>query len=282
MFNTEATLKISQEEKSKLLDARKNAHYCTTRFGFLNDHFGLRKKCFHLLMGTAGTGKSTLARSVLFDLAKKHKVFFYCSEETLEQTKTMYALRDADNAALENIVFYHEREAEKDTNYNAVEWLRLLELKIINNKCDVLFFDNLTTSSFYDPKKPQEQSSIVTKLFNILNSCNIAGFFVAHTQNGVKDDQQGLISTSDIRGSKQLTNKAEFVYIYQKFICPPSGQNKSPTTYGTVRNLKARGYDVGDCYLLDYDFNRNEYYGDVKIPNTKFKEIYDERFKLGK
>jgi len=46
--------------------------------------------------------------------------------------------------------------------------------------------------------------------------------------------------------------------------------------------LKGRGYDVGNIYLLDYDFNKNEYYGDVKIPNTKFKEIYDERFKLGK
>ena len=277
----EQTLAMTEEERDQLLLDRVTFHYAKTRFNFLNEHSGLRRKNFHLLMGTAGTGKTTLSRSALMDLAEYHKIFVYSSEESVKETKAMFALRKTGNTILQNVVFWHERDAEKICGESADEWLKQLEIRIMNSKADIFFFDNLTTSRFYDVKV-NDQPKIVSSLHSILHACNVAGFFVAHTANGVKDDQQALISTSDIRGNRSLTNKAEFVYAYQKFTSPPTGQSTSPVSYGTIRNLKARGHDVGSTFLLRFDFNTSEYTGDVKIPSTKFKEIYDSRFKLGK
>lgn len=274
------SLEISEGERISLKQDLYTPHFENGRFNFLNDHFGLRKQCIHLLMGTSGQGKTTLSRSVIYDVAKNYKVFNYCSEETLEQTKTMFALRGTENEVLKNILFYHESTASTDSKDNIDEWLRILEVKIMNSKTKIFFFDNITTSKFYDPMKPDVQSKVVDGLMKILKSCDVPGFFVAHTANGVKDDQQALFSTSDIRGGKAITNRAEFVYAYQKFTGAASSSGETSPTYGTIRNLKARNYDVGHTYLLSYDFNKREYTGDIKIPNTRFKEIYDARFKL--
>jgi hypothetical protein len=233
-------------------------------------------------MGTSGQGKTTIARSVMTDIAKHHKIFFYGSEETLEQTQAMFSLRGTENEVLKNFFFCHELDIKKECNGDVNEWLRLLELKIMNERCEVLFFDNITTSCFYDGAKPDVQSKVVDGIMQILKSCNVAGFFIAHTANGVKDDQQALFSTSDVRGGKAITNRAEFVYAYQKFVGAATATGSTTPTYGTIRNLKARNYDVGSTFLLSYNFDKREYTGDVKIPNTKFKEIYDARFKLGK
>jgi KaiC/GvpD/RAD55 family RecA-like ATPase len=52
------------------------------QFDFLKGHNGFQAGMCHVLVGTTGTGKSTLARSILAQQAKETNVFYYSSEET--------------------------------------------------------------------------------------------------------------------------------------------------------------------------------------------------------
>ena len=162
------------------------------------------------------------------------------------------------------------------------EWLRILELKIKNSDCEIFFFDNLTTTWFYEPQKPDKQSEVFSKLREILKDCNIPGFFIAHMSSQVKD-QNALLRANDIFGSKSPARKSEFVYIYQLFIAKSSGSgDTAPITDPIIRVPKARGFDAHGIYLLNYNHGKKEYYNDIKIPNEKMKDIVSNAFKLAK
>lgn len=277
----EQTLEMSKELRDVNQLERLSFEFPKSRFTFINDHYGLRKGKVHTLISSSGVGKSTLSRSLIFDMAKENKVFLYSTEEDLKDTQTMFAMRDADNAILKNIIFCHEGDLEKETS-DVNEWLRLLEVKIKNSKCDILFFDNITTSSFYETKKPDVQAQIFSSLRVLARDCAIPLFLIAHTASTVRDDSQTLIRAEDIFGSKSPSRKSQFLYVYQRIIGQSSPTGLTTPSYPLIRVLKARGYDTQNIYLLGYDFQKNEYTGDAQIPNAKFKEIYDERFKLGK
>ncbi len=270
-------------EREKRIEEMKVFHLKPTRFRFINDHYGLKKSKRHILMGTSGTGKSTQARSLLLDIAKNHKVLVYSSEESHSDTKDMFALRGLENEDISNLKFLHEEEvaeACKEDFKNLEEFTRMLSVRLINSNAECLFFDNITTSDFYDGQDYNAALAFLRNLYKITKEFNIPLFLVAHTKAGIKDDQQGLIGPDDVKGPKALTNKCEFLYIYQKFI-GSSGATTTPT-YGTVRVRKARGMgNVDSTYLLDYDFDQYAYYGDKKITFDQFNEIYSERAKLG-
>lgn len=273
------TLEISEEEKKERILKRKEFELPQTRFNFINDHFGFRKGKVHTLISPSGSGKSTLTRSLLLDAATKIKACLYSTEEDFNDTTTMISMRNYSNDVLKNITFIHEgTDIAKKINLD--EWIRILEVNILNSKSEILFFDNLTTSDFYEPKKPDEQALVFSELRSLSARLNIPIFIIAHTASTVKDDQQGLIRAEDVWGSKSPARKSQFLYIYQRLIGKASQTGETTPSYGIIRVVKARGYDTHEIYLLNYKHENSEYFGDVKIPNNKFKEIYDSRFKL--
>lgn len=276
----ENNLTLTEEEKAIRLGKRASFEMPKTRFNFINDHFGLRKGKVHTLISSSGAGKSTLARSILLDMAEKNKVFLYSSEEDLEDTTTMISMRGYSNEVLKNVTFFHEGEMEKKIDLQ--EFIRVLEVRILNSQSQILFFDNLTTSDFYEPLKQQDQSRVFSELRSLAQRLNVPVFLIAHTASSVRDDSQALIRAEDIWGSKSPSRKSQFLYVYQRLIGQASASGMTTPSWGIIRVLKARGYDTNEVYLLNYKFESSEYTGDMKIPNTKFKEIYDERFKLGK
>lgn len=277
---TKLDLTFEDSEKEQKLKHRVSFELPETRFSFVNNHFGFRKGKIHTLISSSGAGKSTLARSLLLDVASKEKVFLYSSEEDLDDTKTMLFMRDIQNDILKNISFMHEGEFSKKESLE--EFLRVLEVQILNTKSKILFFDNITTSDFYEPHSPSKQAGVFAALRDLAARLNIPFFLIAHTISTVKDDQQSLIKAEDIWGSKSPARKSQFLYVYQRLIGESSATGLTTPMYGIVRTLKARGYDTHEMYLLKYNHESSEYTGDSRIPNSKFKEIYDSRFKLGR
>lgn len=268
-----------REERIALL---KTNHFRDTRFNFINKHHGLKPGQKHVLLGTSGTGKSTLSRSLLIDLAYSHNILFYSSEESIEETKNMMALRGASNEALKNIEFVHEDELLKEckSNLNVDEWRRIMAIRLMNCDAEIFFFDNITTSDFYDGVSIPSAKSFVLAIDSLIKEFNIPILIVAHTKTGIKDDQQTLIGPDDIRGPKSLTNKCQFLYVYQRINF--TDIMGLPQSFGFIRVIKGRGLsNVNSIYMLVYNSERREYMGDDEISFEKFNNFYKTRNKLG-
>lgn len=275
------SLAENSEQQAERIALMRTPHFKETRFKFLNEHYGLRRGKLHLLIGTQGKGKSTLARSIMLDMSKDHRVLLYSTEESIEDTKDMMALRKTKPEDVEKLRMIHERSIQEKTSVKDLdEWARLVEITIVNNETQILFFDNITTSAFYTGNEYALQIKLTNKLKELCVRYEIPVFIVAHTNPKVRDDQSAFIDGGDIAGPRFLANNAEFLYTYQKIINPSKGT--ADATYGIVKVAKARGDgNIGGIYLLDYDFERREYFGDAKISYETMKKIWDARAKLG-
>lgn len=277
------TINLKPEEREELVRKLKTSHFKESVFDFINDHHGLRKGKTHVLMGTSGTGKSTLTRSALLDMARNHKVMLYSTEEDREDTVAMFHLRNVEPAVAKNITFVHETEILKLCKNNVKDlqaWAGYVKMKMMASFSEILFLDNLTTSCFYDGNPYQDQISFLSELRALRDFLKVPVFVVAHTKKGIKDDQQTLLGPDDVRGPQALTNNAEYLYAYQKFITKSKGE--SEPAYGIVRVLKARGVgNINSIYMLNYDHDRKDYYSDEKISFGEFNKIYKDRQKLG-
>lgn len=270
-------------ERYRLIEAKNTFDFPATGFRFIDDHKGFRKQRMHVLMATTGVGKTTLSRSLLIKMLESgKKVFLYSSEETLVEIKTELAQSTVSDSSLKHLTFLHEDEVlaycGNDEN-NIDSFMEYLRFKLARAQPDLLLVDNLTTSVFYDGK-----INVATKLVaffkTYLRESDTAGLFIAHTKDG-SDDNKGYISASDVRGSKSLTNKAEFLYVYQRI--------KHTTADGKMRFYpiitvdKSRGYDCrGRKYRLKYNPGTQCYVDDAPIDHNAFNELYASRDQLGR
>lgn len=274
-------LRFEEGEREKLIAGLKTNHFKPTRFRFIEDHMGLRPKCRHVLMGTSGIGKTTLTRAILVDYATNHKVLLYSSEEDEIQTKTMLALNNVPDEVIKNIVFFSEKTMLKELALGAddhKEWARHIEVQIRNEACEILFFDNITTSSFYDGRTYPQQEAFLRSLESVYVDTEVACFLVAHTKKGVKNDQTAFIEPDDVKGPTALTNKAEIMYVYQLIRGKTNGTS-SPTA-GIVKVIKCRFLgNIGSKYMLKFNHDTSEYTGDRAIGSLELGELYKNREK---
>ena len=243
-------------------------------FDFLNDHQSLRPGKKHLLIGTTGTGKSTLTRSVAFNIAKQNKIFWYSSEESLEDMKYAVTKNGISKKVLENIEFRDERQAQKEAGNDSMKFLEWLAREFIESRSTVLFFDNITTTVFYEGQKFDKQTEFFNQLSELMVKLNRPIFMIAHTDSKTKDLQSELFTANDIRGQKIIPNKCEYIYAYQlitytqkrkddKFVINFSEMGEKKL--GFVRTLKARLHDSGgNIYKLKYDDKKRSYDKDKK------------------
>jgi KaiC/GvpD/RAD55 family RecA-like ATPase len=267
------------EDREDRLKRIEEFDVCETSFDFVNDHYSFKKEKLHLLIGTTGSGKSTLTRSLLMDIAKHHKVLFWSTEETKEETLDMLSVRGVQGEFLKNIRFLEEDILINEANLSlkdVPELIRIIATEVINNGAEIIFFDNITTSQFY--QSYETQLLLVNSLRTLIKNLKIPLLIVAHTRKDVKDDQKDLIGPNDIMGPKTLADKAQYTYVYQKIVIPGMSAD---ATQGVVRVVKGRGKaNIGNIYFLRYDFDKHEYTSDYKVLFNDFNKLYKERAKL--
>jgi KaiC/GvpD/RAD55 family RecA-like ATPase len=273
-------LKFDNGEKEKLLAEANSYKLTVSRFEFINSHKGLRPNSRHVLLGTSGTGKSTLTRSIILDSCRNHNVLLYSTEENLNDVKTLLAMRDVTNEEISNLNFLYEDDILSKCKKDLNEWKRIVGVKILNSKSEILFIDNITTSDFYTGVDYNFAISFLNAIDDLMREFNLAVFIVAHTKKGIKDDQQSLITGDDVMGPMTLTNKSPYLYIYQLILGQSEGS--STPTFPIIRVKKSRiSGSPNAVYLLKYDHQRKEYISDSEIQYKLFSEIYEKRIKLG-
>lgn len=259
-----------QEERIK----KNNTVDIASSFGFLNAHNGLRRGKTHVVLGTAGGGKSTLVRSLIRDFLfkKENEDLGLCiqlSEETCDEYKTQLVYGLPAHKTLERGVLVSEEEKpEEDFDY-------FLDLHRMLSP-DLLVYDNLTTSRFYEGVTVKDQARIFAKIKSLTKEINCATVVIAHTSSEVNDGMDRLINLNDIRGSKSIPNMAEFLYILQRF--------KVKEQYiPTICTVKHRDQElINSLYFLQYEKSTRSFIKDSPLDFDRFKELHGQRQKLGR
>lgn len=264
---------LNSDEKTSRLKIQETS-YVYSKFGFLKSHFGLRPEKLHVLIATAGSGKSTLVRSITSEAAARCKTLVILSEETVEDFKVEYCIAQGANKSYDNLRVISELDQlSKYKTSDYLKFYRDLTEMVKTEKYEVIIYDNVTTSNFYG-ETPTQQSEVAKILKQIAIHTGCPLFIIAHTKAEINDQFAGLIEESHIRGSKTITNLAQFVYIMQRFTI-------NNEFYPTIKLRKYRGYHPKELlYSLEYNRETKTYINDFVLPFKKFKEIFKMRNQL--
>lgn len=246
---------------------------------FIDDHFGLRPGCIHTLMGSTGSGKSTLTQSMMLTWGRKNDVMIYLTEETPDRYELkLFEKCESAEYLSPNLHFVHEQEVIRGTKSNDYRsFLKHIESGIAESKAKMLLIDNLTTSAFYDGQI-ENNIPILSGLRSIAGYYKIPIIVVVHTKKGVSEVSKGLMEPDDVRGSASIANTSDYFYTFYRIGSSTGTGAKVWSSFIYVN--KSRDHDTqGNFYRLKYQFGRG-YVFDEAISFNGFKQLMKERDKL--
>ena len=271
----------SPEAKQKMVESLTTYFFPKSKFEFVNSSYSFRPKEWHLLLGSQGKGKSTLSRSLLFELAQNGvKVLYYSTEETEHQFKTMCYLAQLQDAHLENIYFVHDKDMFTKAGDDLELWETFFVAELVRSGAQIVFFDNITTSRFYGNKHVEEQGKFADQLKEICQRGERPFFIVAHTKKGVMDSSSQEITGQDIRGNANVSNMSENLLVFRMIKeTTPEGKFRRHAFIYIDKGRFNKG--MGRHFKLMYDMESRTYVGDTAIDFNKVKEAFQRQEKLG-
>lgn len=242
-------------------------------FNFLREHNGWRPGKMHLLLAPTNTGKSSWARSVIWDLMINNvnlNIGLYLSEESTEDFKREWSKVNLVGTG-NNLDVLSEQDEDQ------MNWL-LFEMWARKGAFSALIIDNATTSSMYNNLTNQAQAAWVKKVKKLAQELNVPVIIIAHT-DGKAGTKNSLIEENHIRGDKTAPNLAEFLYVLQRFYV--KGVDGKEVYYTTIRLLKHRGYECkNSLFRLVFNPPTATFQSDKLIPWEAFKNAFNNRLTL--
>lgn len=249
-------------------------------FEFLMSHNGIRPNMLHGLMGTTGSGKSTLMKSIIAEVASKERVLVWLSEEEVKEyqlgIRRAATLLDLDvPTVLNNLRFVEEKTLDEFYVKTQADLFSMFEDMVVESDANVVFIDNMSTSQFYsDEIKVSGQSRSAVFLSKVTKKLNVSIFYVIHTSKNVFDNMDRLMTKEDVRGSQKLVIMTEYFYILQKFTV-------NDTVHMILKVDKHRHHNISKKFFL-LGFKSGVYRFDKSIGFDKVNEIFIKRDHLGR
>lgn len=260
---TDQEIKSAEDEDGK--------SFFSCRFNFLKVHCGIRPACLHMFLGTKGSGKSSLVKTIIADIARVKTVAVWLTEETKVQYQKV--INSISKSAADNIRWIAEKSLDHKNNRAHGDFLKMAEREILDANSDILFIDNISTGRFYQNEKTQMESAEWFSSFP--QRSGMAVVAVAHTRKDVTDNSYKLIDGTDIRGRLDITNVCEYLYALQKF--------EHDDGWHLIVNIdKSRHHRLGGSKYFLPEFNDGIYWKDSALPFDALNEIYKNRQYLGK
>jgi energy-coupling factor transporter ATP-binding protein EcfA2 len=237
------TAYLTDGEKEELEIERTTYHF-DTQIEFLKAHCGYRPGLMHVLLGPTSGGKSTLVKTMLFDLVihlGKRKALLILSEE---RVKDFYISMTKMPSTLK---WGNLRVTTEDKIYEGSDvevYLQSISEIVEKENISIVFYDNLTTSKFYPIEKLGEQERFVKSLKSKLcHVYDIPFVIVAHTRAEITVNHNKITGPEDIRGCKTTANLAECLYTLQVI-------DVEKHRFQYVKGHKGRGYDYDPGFFF--------------------------------
>lgn len=241
-----------------------------SRFNFLKNHNGLRLGHLHGLMGTTGSGKSSLAKSIISEIAFKEKVTVFLSEETKEQYCLALAKNNITQPILDRITWVEEKKIDSRFFESRAIFWEYIEMLLLDSESRAIIIDNVSTSYIYNGSL-NEQRDAAKNLLKLARKYNKAILYLIHSNKQTKDNPKEAISNEDNRGFAGIVIESEFFYIMHRF-----------TQDGNERRLlkvaKFRGYDKARGWYGLY-YENYLYTGDMKADSEMVKDYFENKDK---
>lgn len=277
----ETTANISVEEFEAIKEMSEEVLY-PSWFGFLNEHNSWRQGKVHSILGEKGGGKSTFMRSIIVDLLLHENdadILLWLSEDSREDFLSDFSRVIPSEGFPEGVLDKLDIVSEVDlraNGYTKEQCGECFKNYVIHSGKNFVIYDNLTTSMFYDSKRPDEQSNFAWALKMFAHKYNFVLLCVLHTGAQIRRNHNTLIDDNDVRGMKAIVNISQFFYISQQF-------EVGTVKYQTLRVTKHRGQDLKNnqaMWLLTYVPQGRIYASDKPVQFERFKEIFKNRNKL--
>jgi ABC-type thiamine transport system ATPase subunit len=261
------TKPFTQAEIDAAIIQHEKQHY-PTRFNFLKEIRGIRPATMMGLLGTPGSGKSTLTKSIVADTAEYTKVLIYLTEE---DPRDYQILLNVLNTKLENVVFLHEKNLFFQ-GMTLEQQKMYFEEAVVASGANVIFFDNVTTSALYESLNVRGQGDMVHFFRSLCERKQLTMFYVAHTKKDVTDNQGSLIEGEDVRGSNQLFQQSQYFFILQNI-------SVNNDMFPMLRIRKHRFHEVKKKFFL-LGFESSAYRFDRAIDFEYIADIFKQRNQL--
>ena len=263
-------LELDDVDRAELIDEDETIFF-PSKFKFLMTHNGFRPGEMHMLLSTAGSGKTTLMKSIMFDMSKDTKILYWLSDETSTTFKKHIAKQGISNALIKNITIASELEREDCHNSSGTDIEKQLEAEVLRVQPDLVIFDNITTSAAYADLKPDVQTAVVRRMKVFAAKHEIPFLLVAHTRGDINIYNQGLLCGNHIRGNKGIINFIEYLYIFQKL-------SIADNYFNFINIEKHRSQSIeGKFFALEYSVKQNAFAQDWPISFDVLKENYGQR-----
>lgn len=246
-----------------------------SKFDFLKATQGIRPACLIGLMGTTGTGKSTLLKAIIADTAQDHPVMVWLTEEPVVQYVAGIK-KSKQTTNFENILFFHEDDLGESTKEKVDDLLFYFFEKVVESGCRIVFMDNITTSAFYSSHFGEKgQSRVIDALKKFAHKNKITIFFLIHTAKNVTDNSGKLIMGEDVRGSNKSFITADYFYILQRF-------EVASKFFTFIRIIKHRYHENVTHKYFILNYIDGHYYSDTKTDFAVINKAFLDRNYLGK
>lgn len=209
------------------IENKKNETIFTSNLGFLKATNGPRPGEVHIVLAPAGSGKSTLIKTIVTEcVLNRIRVFTQLSEEPTDLykhgiAKTFYRISKTKESADEFLAhsFYDSLLDWPKEMFTPDEFFEYIRMRIENYSPKVFIFDNYTTS-FLASLSPEKQETLIIRFKKLADQTNVALIIVCHTAKGVSNNGK-VLSGEDIRGNSSLTNVGSYNYVLQTIFDGP-------------------------------------------------------------
>lgn len=264
----------SREEMLKQIRANKEQSF-PSRFGFLNEVKGLRKGCSTGLLGTTGSGKSSIAQAIVADTLEVATVLLLLSEDKFKEYQIGIALANP-QYNFKNLKYLEQDSIPEELKENHTELFKFYEDQIVESGAQLVIWDNPTTSPFYSSGFTfRQQEQTLYNFRRMAQRLNIAFIYLLHTQKDVRDNMGRLIEGEDVRGSNQSFQLADYFFIFQKFMIDDK-------FYPFIRIRKHRYHRFLTNFFFILTYKDGTYLNDTPVEFKAINDAFLRRNYLGK
>jgi len=234
----------------------------------LNDHNGFRDGELHLLVGSKGSGKSSLFREWIIECVRQgKKVYVRLSEDKktdyLDEISKFFD--DHEGVIFKNLIIDSDlglTEDEQKTYFDD------MEMRIKNCCAEIVFFDNFTTSIMTRQGISEEAKNAI-KLRELADKLEIPIVVAAHTEKAFKG--RSVASGDDVRGNATIANVAAYIYgitVFFQIASRPTVLFTDKARHHTKANKK--------YYKLIFNTNTESYVKDTDLSYIEMDEIMEQ------